>query len=121
LESTAFTNLTTAVSIISKARVGSSLLHARLDYADGNYFEVEVKQGSIISLPFPSGSSGMLRLQPTRRVEIEEMAPSREPIKVRGGVCGVVLDARGRPIMLPEDAGRRIDLLKEWEFLLGAA
>ena len=121
LESTAFTNLATAVSITSKARVGSTLLHARLDYADGNYFEAEVKQGSIISLPLPSGSSGMLRLQPTRRVEIEEMTLSREPIKVRGGVCGVVLDARGRPIMLPEDAGRRIDLLKEWEFLLGAA
>jgi len=40
---------------------------------------------------------------------------------VQGGVCGVVVDARGRPIVLPEDQGRRIELLKEWEFLLGAA
>ncbi|HNR02553.1 MAG TPA: glutamate mutase L [Anaerolineaceae bacterium] len=121
LESTAFTNLATAISITSKARIGSTLLRARLDYPDGNYFEAEVKQGSILSLPLPSGMSGILRLQPTRRVEIEDFALNREPIKVVGGVCGVVLDARGRPIVLPEDPGKRTDLIKEWEFLLGAA
>ncbi len=119
LESTAFTNLATVVNVVSKARMGSTLLNARLDYPDGNYFEAEVKQGSIISLPLPPGMGGVLRINPTRRVEIEELALGREPIKVTGGVCGVVLDARGRPIRLPEDAGRRIDLIKEWEFLLG--
>lgn len=121
LESTAFTNLATVVNVVSRAGMGSPLLQARLDYADGNYFEAEVKQGSIISLPLSPGMSGMLRLHPTRRVEIEELALGREPIKVTGGVCGVVLDARGRPIRLPEDASKRMDLIKEWEFLLGAA
>jgi len=88
---------------------------------DGNSFEVEVKQGSIISLPLPPGATGLLQLRLTSRAEIEELALIREPIKVQGGVCGVVVDARGRPIVLPEDQGRRIELLKEWEFLLGAA
>lgn len=121
LESTAFSNLATVVNITSKTRAGSPLLYARLDYADGNSFEVEVKQGSIISLPLAPGATGLLRLRLTSRAEIEELALIREPIKVQGGVCGVVVDARGRPIVLPEDQGRRIELLKEWEFLLGAA
>lgn len=120
LESTAFTNLATVVNVVARARHGRTLLQARLDYADGNYFETEVKQGSICALPLPVGVSGTLRLRPTRRVEIEELALNREPIKVTGGVCGVVLDARGRPVRLPQDAGKRIDLIKEWEFLLGS-
>lgn len=121
LESTAFTSLATVVNVASKARAGSTLLLARLDYPDGNYFEAELKQGSIVSLPLPTGMTGMLRMRPARRVEIEDLALRSEPVKVNGGVCGVVMDARGRPIKLPEDKVKRIDLLKEWEFLLGAA
>ena len=33
---------------------------------------------------------------------------------VRGGLCGVVFDARGRPIALPEDAAERVPLLDRW-------
>jgi len=60
-----------------------------------------------------------LRLRMLRRGEIEDISVSNEPIRVRGGVCGLVLDARGRPMKLPSDDTVRRARLKEWEFLLG--
>lgn len=119
LESTAFTNLATVVNIDSKARQGSTVLSVRLDYSDGTFSEVEVKQGSILSLPLASGMSGQLHIRTVRRTLIEDVDISSEPIKVTGGVCGLVLDARGRPLKLPKDDATRRELIKEWEFLLG--
>ena len=119
LESTAFTNLATVVNIASKAPQGSTVLSARLDYTDGTFIEAEVKQGSILSLPLASGTSGQLQIRMVRRALIEDVDISSEPIKVPGGVCGLVLDARGRPLKLPKDSTARCKLIKEWEFLLG--
>ena len=118
LESSAFTNLATVVNITSRARRGVTVSVARLDYSDGHTAEVEVKQGSIAVLPLPSGSKAQLYLKPVRRTEIEEVDRSAEPVLVNGGVCGVVLDARGRPLKMPADEQHRIALLKEWESLL---
>lgn len=118
LESSAFTNLATVVNVASRARLGEPVLSVRLEYADGNFLEAEVTQGSIKSLPLASGASGRMRINMLRRGEIEEINLTGEPIKVNGGVCGLVLDARGRPLKLPNDATVRRECLKEWEFLL---
>jgi hypothetical protein len=118
LESSAFTNLATVVNINSRARRGATVSEARLVYSDGKAAEVEVKQGSIAVLPLASGSKGQLYLRPVRRTEIEDAGISAEPLQVTGGVCGVGLDARGRPLKLPADEQLRIEHLKEWESLL---
>jgi hypothetical protein len=38
---------------------------------------------------------------------------------VRGGVVGVIVDARGRPFALPDEKARRIAKLAEWTQALG--
>jgi len=118
LESTAFTNLATVVNISSKVRRGEPVLSARLDYTDGHYTEVELKQGSIKSLPLATGATGRLRITMLRRSEIEEVNLTGEPIRVNGGVCGLVLDARGRPLKLPADDTTRREQIKGWELQL---
>ena len=119
LESTAFSNLATVVNAVSGAKFGATLLIARLEYSSGSFIDAEVKQGSIVSLPLNPGEVGRLHLKMVRRVEVEDIDLSNEPIKVSGGVCGVVIDARGRPLQIPEDDARRRDLFKRWEFMLG--
>jgi hypothetical protein len=34
--------------------------------------------------------------------------------EIMGGIGGVILDGRGRPLELPEDAGERLKVLREW-------
>jgi hypothetical protein len=40
-------------------------------------------------------------------------------MRVVGGVLGVVIDARGRPLALPEDPTRRRELIKKWLWTVG--
>lgn len=119
LESTAFTNLATVINAVSSAKPGSVIMQARLVYANGSYLDAEIKQGSIISLPLASGEAGELQLKMLRRTVIEEVNIFNEPFMVRGGVCGVVIDARERPLRLPENAEKRRELFHNWKFMLG--
>lgn len=119
LESTAFSNLATVVNAVSGAKLGNTILTAHLTYANGTYLDSEVKQGSIISFPLAAGETGQLQLKSVRRTTIEDVNINNEPITVRGGVCGVVIDARGRPLQLPQDPVRRSELFRSWEFMLG--
>ena len=39
--------------------------------------------------------------------------------KVVGGYCGVIIDARGRPLALPKEPARRQELYNKWSISLG--
>ena len=120
METSAFINLATVINVESKAPDGASIINARLTYDSGNYMDVEVKQGSIATLPLASGEVGTLTLNLMRRTTIDGLIAPDEPLKVHGGVCGVVFDARGRPLPFPKDDAERSERYKRWMFMLGA-
>jgi hypothetical protein len=119
METTAFTNLATVINAESRVKDGTPILKARLTYASGNYMDVEVKQGAISTLPLPSGETGLLNIKLLKRTTIEDWVYSEEPFRVRGGICGVVIDARGRPLTLPQNESERREKYKRWMFMLG--
>lgn len=118
LESSAFTNLATVISVESNQHVGSQVLHARLERPNGKVQEVSVKQGSIAVLPLRTGETAQLELTLSRnaRVETSELADTR--FKVNGGLCGLVIDARGRPLRLPTNTNVRGELFARWNSML---
>jgi hypothetical protein len=120
LESGSFLNLATVISPISRAKYGTPILQATLEYEEGNEARIEVLQGSITTLPLRQGQVARIHLQALRPLEIDPRG-KRNPgsFKIVGGICGVVIDARGRPVKLPVDAPRRRDLIKKWTMALG--
>ncbi len=120
MESSAFANLATVISVESKASEGTPVANARLTYRTGSYMDVEVKQGSIATLPLGTGEVGTLSLTLARRSVVEGLIAPNEPFKVHGGICGVVIDARGRPLVFPKDEAARRERHKRWMFMLGA-
>ncbi|NPV75067.1 MAG: hypothetical protein HPY59_01705 [Anaerolineae bacterium] len=120
LESSAFLNLGTVICPISPARYGAPILRIRLEYEKGNETRMEIQQGSLTSLPLKNGQSARLHLEPLRRTLIDPAGQRGiNSFKITGGLCGAVIDARGRPIPLPGDAARRRDILKKWKQTLG--
>lgn len=120
LETGTFLNLGTVISPVGNARPGTPVLHARLVYEDGSEITVEAKQGTVEMLALPNGQVGRLHLQPLQRHDIGMGGPGRGGnLRVIGGALGVVIDARGRPVQLPEDPARRSELLKKWLWVLG--
>ena len=119
LESGAFLSLGTIVSVISSASHGLPVLRARLTYEDGTEARVEVRLGGLEILPLATGQTARLALQPLQRSDIGNGPGRSGAVQVAGGVMGVVIDARGRPLVLPEDPVRRRELLKKWLWSLG--
>jgi hypothetical protein len=119
LESGAFLSLGTIVSVISAASYGLPVLRARLTYEDGSEANAEVKFGGLEILPLALGQTARLTLQPMQRSDIGNGPGRNATLEVAGGVMGVVIDARGRPLALPEDPVRRRELIKKWLWSVG--
>ncbi|MBN1305480.1 MAG: glutamate mutase L [Anaerolineales bacterium] len=119
LESGAFLNTGTVISVISSTSFGTPVLRATLIYNDGNEVNTEIKFGNLEIMPLKQGLTAKLKLQPLRRADVG-LGPGRGGIiPVGGGALGVIIDARGRPIQLPEDPGRRRELIKKWTWTVG--
>lgn len=115
LDSTNFMNLCTVISPVGVASYGTPILRVRITYADGHESRVDVKMGALEVIPLPAGQFGSLHLTPLHRFDVGMGGPGRGgSVKVMGGVFGVVVDARGRPLRLPPDAARRRELHKKW-------
>ncbi len=119
LESGAFQNLGTTVSVVSDAHYGTPVLRVRLRYEDGNEARLEIRQGALETLPLTVGQTARLSLQPLRRADVGFGPGQSKTVTVNGGALGVVIDARGRPIPLPADPVRRRELFQKWLWTLG--
>ena len=119
LESGAFQSLGTVVSVIASANVGEQVVRARLTYDNGTETLADVKFGNLEVLPLPAGESAKLTLQPQRGANVG-FGPGRGgTVPVSGGSMGVVIDGRGRPLVLSDDAGRRQESIKKWLWTVG--
>jgi len=62
------------------------------------------------------GDRVLLSLYPAPNVDIGlgpgQHARSSEPVE--GGVLGLIVDARGRPLLLPSDPEMRVQQLRAW-------
>lgn len=119
LESGAFLSVGTLVAPVVTANYGVSILRAKLTYQNGSEARVDLKYGSIETLPLSSGETGTLTIQCLHGADIG-FGPGRGgTTTVTGGAHGIVFDGRGRPLVLPADGVRRRELIKKWSWTLG--
>jgi uncharacterized protein (TIGR01319 family) len=119
LESSTFLNLGTVISVVGNLQAGAPAVRGRIIAGDGNEQKVDVRAGSLEIIPLALGKPATLHLQPLNRTDVGMGGFGRGgSVKVTGGVLGVVIDARGRPIRLPKEAAKRHELLKKWLWAL---
>ncbi len=119
LESGAFEHLGTAVSVVGNAGYGTPILRARMLVEGKNEARVEVKFGGLEALPLGLGQTARIHLQPLQHADVGFGSGRSQTVAVNGGVLGVVIDARGRPLQFTPDAVRRRELMKKWLWTLG--
>jgi hypothetical protein len=115
--------LSTCVVPLGSGRAGEVAVEAELKTVGGGTQRISVQHGQIGRLPLAPGSSGTLTLRPASGVRIGRNAPGEatpsDPGKIRGSALGVVIDARGRPLRLPDTPIERQQLLWDWLTALG--
>ena len=121
LESGSFVSLGTVVSPLGGGRAGRPVARVKLEREGQPALEGEVRLGQLVVLPLGQGEIGRLTLRPERGFDVGFGAYGKAgTLKVTGGAVGLIIDARGRPLALPKDAGRRRELNQKWLLDIGA-
>jgi MutL-like protein len=117
------TPLATCVVALGGGRGGETAIEAELVAVSGGTQRVTVRHGQIGCLALPLGQKGTLTLRPASGVRIGLNAPGKEVASrlaaIGGSALGVIIDARGRPLPLPDTPIERQQLLWDWLTALG--
>ena len=121
MERDALLNLGTVVAPVGTAREGDIALTFKIDYQDGRSLRVEVPYGSLEVIPLAPGQTADMELRPTRRFDVGlGMRGQAGTTKVEGGLMGIIIDARGRPLPLPDDPDERREKMQRWLWDVGS-
>jgi hypothetical protein len=115
VEHDAFLMLGTAVAVAGCAAPGAPALRVTVHRHDGDVTQEEVPGGVLRVIPLRPGAVATLELHPARGLDVGVGQPGMSAnADVDGGVLGIVIDTRGRPLSLPDDPGERRRLAGEW-------
>lgn len=76
--------------------------------------DVEVEYGAVELLPLPQGAPAKVTIKPTRRFDIGAGPGRSHTLTVYGGLLGLVIDARGRPLIRPQKANEQHSQMRQW-------
>lgn len=115
LDTGAFVDLGTVISVTGRARRGDIVVRGALKSKEtGEQHTFEVPFGSIVRLPLQPGEESELTFQ-AQRVDIDIDTRRRRKMTVTGGELGLIIDARGRPWRFPRSYEEHRAWLKEWQ------
>jgi hypothetical protein len=70
-------------------------------------------------LPLAMGANAKLTVRPRPGFNAGFAASWGRALRVRGGMLGVIIDARGRPLAMPKTAEARQKLMNQWFWKMG--
>jgi hypothetical protein len=116
LESNSFLNLGTVVTPVGPMRKGFPVLRLQLVRAGNKGQVIDVMAGDLLTIPLSMGRAADVYLEPMHNADIG-LGPGRGGWvrRVVGGVFGLIVDARGRPVQLPKTQVQRVETLQAWE------
>lgn len=82
--------------------------------AEEEHSEKIVKWGSMDLVPLKEGKKGRVKISPAKELDVGAGPGHSREVTVEGGVVGLILDGRGRPLSLPLDDSERIKVLADW-------
>jgi len=93
---------------------GKECVKITLTKEDGTKAEYKVNFGEIIKVPMGVGEKAKAVIEPTKNFDVGAGKGKKVEATVEGGVVGVIVDCRGRPLNIPQDPKERVRKLSEW-------
>jgi len=109
--------LGTCVSPVNKGKLGGKCFDYTLT-VDGDTREGAVTCGEIALEPLEVDQSATMELRPGRGIDLGEGRGKAVHAEVHGGVVGLALDGRGRPLEIPRE--NRSEVVTRWAQALDA-
>jgi len=106
--------LGTCIAPAGQGKEGDRCVTVEVELPDGRRLTEEVPYGCMRRLPLGEGEVAQVEIHPTRRFDCGRGPGHVVKREVQGGVVGIIIDARGRPLTLPESPAERSAKLLEW-------
>ena len=98
---------------------GERMLKMELKIPDGSVRTEILNSGEIKLIPIEVGEFVEAKISPSKNYDIGAGPGRTRTAKLRGGVVGIIIDGRGRPLTLPQDDAERKRTLINWFTALG--
>ena len=100
--------LGTVIAPIGEAKEGESVMDIKLEMPDGETMEKKMDFGDIAQISLPSKQEAKAIINPHHGFDVGAGQGKTLEVIVEGGLEGIILDARGRPLNLQEDANKKL-------------
>jgi uncharacterized protein (TIGR01319 family) len=112
-------HLGTCVAPAGEVKKAGPMLNYKITMPDGNKESGTLDYGRIKLIPLGLDDRDMplkarAELEPVKNLDLGRGKGNKIETELSGGVVGIILDARGRPFVLPDDNKTRVSKLKEW-------
>ncbi len=113
-------HLGTCISPVGVGNAGEACLSVEISLPGSPPVVQDVPYGELRLYPLELGETASVRLHPSRRFDIGAGRGTAVEAEVIGGVVGLVIDTRGRPLEIPTDSAERVTQLTKWQAALDA-
>lgn len=120
IERDGFTTLGTVIAPLSNNRAGAVDVRIQVQPTNGGAMNIEVPHGSLEVIPLPAGQKAAIQVRASTGVLLGAGRGSTFKAEIEGGVLGLIVDARSRPIQLPDQPEKRRVQVQEWLWDVGA-
>jgi uncharacterized protein (TIGR01319 family) len=106
--------LGTNIAAAGTGKPGAHVMTVELEMPNGEEVKEELGLGDIKLVKLTELEEAKATIIPGKEYDVGAGPGKELEATVSGGVAGVILDARGRPIYLPEEENQRRELLLTW-------
>ncbi len=107
--------LGTAIAPVGQVKAGKPVMKYSIDFPDGKNESGVLKQGDMKLFPLGINQKAQAVFEPIAKVDIGEGRGQTVRREIDGGLVGIILDGRGRPLMtVPDDKNERISQMVGW-------
>ncbi len=93
---------------------GQTVGRYKIEMPTGQVIEGELAFGEMKKFPLGIGEKAKLTFDCSRGFDCGEGSGKKIEREIFGGVVGVILDGRGRPLIIPEAEAERVEALTKW-------
>ncbi len=94
--------------------MGAHVMTVKMEMPDESTLEESVNFGEIKRIDLHEGIEINAVIEPAKNFDVGAEPGHKLEAKIMGGLGGVILDGRGRPLQLPQDDSTRRSILREW-------
>src|SRR5215510_11499784 len=106
--------LGTCVAPVGQGKSGELCAEYEIAFPDGKTVKDQLKMGALRLFPLGLNEKATITMKPAKQIDLGEGLGVPVTREVQGGVVGLMLDGRGRPLKLPADQQVRVAALTKW-------